>query len=250
MCTMTWWRGAGNGYGVFFNRDEKKTRAKAEPPSIIDCGGVPCIAPRDPDAGGTWILSNAFGVTVAVLNAYQCEEVQPDNAGAGRRYRSRGEIPLVLGGSPDVQAASQRFASLDATVYRPFTVVILDPQSEISFRMDGSGKSKKLPAPVEQPVLSSSFAPLEVYAARRAAFATAIRCPNSPERNELSAFHRTTGDAPDACTPTMLRSDAQTFSLTALTIDSARVHCDYEAYPLEFDGLAEKSCCRITRVGA
>lgn len=71
MCTVTWLIDA-EGYTVFFNRDELKTRSHARPPTIRKQNGVNFIAPLDLDGGGTWIGVNEFGVTCSVLNNYVC----------------------------------------------------------------------------------------------------------------------------------------------------------------------------------
>lgn len=74
MCTLTWWRGAaGEGYEVFFNRDELKTRPPAKPPAAGERGGVRFLSPVDTQAGGTWIWANQFGVVMALLNWYDRE---------------------------------------------------------------------------------------------------------------------------------------------------------------------------------
>ena len=52
MCTLTWWRESAGSYEVYFNRDERKTRAMAEPPRLREREGVSFLAPIDPDGGG------------------------------------------------------------------------------------------------------------------------------------------------------------------------------------------------------
>ena len=63
MCTVTW-HFINDGYELFFNRDELRTRAVAEPPTKATTRGVDYLAPTDPDAGGTWMALSRRGITV------------------------------------------------------------------------------------------------------------------------------------------------------------------------------------------
>ena len=76
MCTVTWCR-TGVGYEIFFNRDERKTRKAARPPSIQRLHGTRYLAPADGDAGGSWIGANEFGVSLALLNNYPAAGREP-----------------------------------------------------------------------------------------------------------------------------------------------------------------------------
>ena len=75
MCTLTW--RDQDGLEVFFNRDELKTRSRAEPPRThVSPNGTRFLAPIDPDAGGTWMLANEHGVVICLLNRWHEEEGQ------------------------------------------------------------------------------------------------------------------------------------------------------------------------------
>ena len=67
MCTVTWTR-RPDGYSVFFNRDELRSRKEALPPRVHDDGTVSYVAPEDGDFGGTWLSVNGAGVTIGLLN--------------------------------------------------------------------------------------------------------------------------------------------------------------------------------------
>ena len=246
---MTWWRGGDGCYGVHFNRDEKKDRALGEPPAVIERRGISGIAPSDPQAGGTWILCNAFGLTVAVLNSYQAEpsdhrQCRDDET---RSLSSRGEIPHLLADAPDVGHALSQLRNLDMSRYRPVCVVLLDPHSEACLRSDGTERSVILEGPIAQPLLSSSFAPEEVFASRREIYAQLQCGAPGALRDRLRGFHHFTGGTATAHTPKMLRPDAQTFSYTELDVDSENVRCRYEAYDREFAGESQIFQCSIPR---
>lgn len=239
---MTWWRGRAGEYGVLFNRDEKKSRSIASPPEMQEIQGVTCIAPRDPDGGGTWILCNSFGVTIAVLNAYQAELAIPLNT----TLRSRGLLPHLLAASNNVSEAVDHMQREDLSSYRPFTLVIVDSASETTVTTDASSKVLISPAPIQQPLVSSSFQPDAVFAARRAAFMRMVT-ETAVDHTSLLKFHRFAGEGATAYTPMMLRPDAQTFSLTQFRIDPQKVHCSYEAYGRDFVGASPVLRTAISR---
>ena len=88
MCTLTWLR-SGEGYELFFNRDEARTRLPALPPRVQRRDGVEFLSPLDADAGGTWLGVNAYGLTVGLLNGRA-------DAPAPAAPRSRGLLVLDL----------------------------------------------------------------------------------------------------------------------------------------------------------
>ena len=50
------------------NRDEKRTRKKANPPIAYTVAGARMIFPRDGEAGGTWIVLKENGDAAVLLN--------------------------------------------------------------------------------------------------------------------------------------------------------------------------------------
>ena len=87
MCTVAFVPLPAGGYLLGHNRDERPARAPGQPPVLLEAARCRALAPRDPDAGGTWITVNAAGVTGCVPNAAE---------GTARRLpaepRSRGLI--------------------------------------------------------------------------------------------------------------------------------------------------------------
>ena len=67
MCTVSWTR-EPDGYHLLANRDEKRTRAIAQPPRVRRHFGVRYLAPTDTDHGGTWIAVNEYGIAACLLN--------------------------------------------------------------------------------------------------------------------------------------------------------------------------------------
>jgi hypothetical protein len=70
MCTVAVVDTARWGRLVAMNRDELRSRAPAVPPAVTELGSTSMMAPRDAQAGGTWIAVNAHGLVIALLNRY------------------------------------------------------------------------------------------------------------------------------------------------------------------------------------
>ena len=78
MCTATWLIHR-DGFELYFNRDESVRRGAAHAPEILELDGVRCLAPRDADAGGTWLGVNEHGLAVGLLNAWDgLEPARPE----------------------------------------------------------------------------------------------------------------------------------------------------------------------------
>lgn len=77
------------GYDLWFNRDEKNSRApESEPRLFWTKSGGRYLAPTDGERGGTWLTVNEHGLTACVLNNYEASD-------AGGAKLSRGVLPVV-----------------------------------------------------------------------------------------------------------------------------------------------------------
>ena len=241
MCTMTWWRADGSRYGVLFNRDEKKVRSRALAPTVETVEGTRCILPRDPEGGGTWLLCNEHGLTFAILNAYQVKEF------AGPAPRSRGLIPLSLAAARNLSEVEDLVSSLDAKLFRPFTLVALDCEREMAWTTTPGGELD-VASEIDQPLVSSSFRADEVLPARRQIYqrlfsgrTRSFTCG----RHELSRFHHWCEGGATAVTPLMNRPDAQTVSICEFEFSPERCTCRYEALPVDLEGELEETDCSL-----
>ena len=100
------------------NRDEFLARPAAPPEASAD-GRF--LAPRDLQAGGTWLGLNAAGLFVGVTNRH-----------AGSRdstRRSRGLLVLDALESPDAASLHRRLAALDPAAYNGFHLAYADGTS-------------------------------------------------------------------------------------------------------------------------
>jgi uncharacterized protein with NRDE domain len=115
---------------VAANRDERLGRP-AEGWALRDpLDGARHAAPRDLEAGGTWIGVSERGLFAAVTNYHSGRP--PD-----RTRRSRGDlVPLALG-AEDASGARSALAALDAARFNPFHLVVADPRAAFLWRFDG-----------------------------------------------------------------------------------------------------------------
>ena len=112
---------------VAANRDEFLARAAA-PPEVSADGRW--LAPRDLQAGGTWLGVNAAGLFVGVTNRSTGSR---DDA-----RRSRGLLVLDALESPDAAGLHRRLAALDPSAYNGFHLAYADATSAGMTWSDGS----------------------------------------------------------------------------------------------------------------
>jgi Transport and Golgi organisation 2 len=226
MCSLSWYH-RQNEYEVFFNRDEKKTRGRALPPRLSETNGVRYLCPKDADAGGTWLLANEYGVTLALLN-YWGNTPQPSAS------LSRGRlVSEVLAAETSATSVMERLSQTSLKGYASFTLAAFDlslPDGPLVMRWTGQSLST---LPPEMPLCSSSFLPDEVIASRQQLF------QNLPdhEAETLWKWH-TEEAAPSAYTVRMNRPDAQTWSSSRVLVTASDIHWRYIE---EMPGLSQPS---------
>jgi hypothetical protein len=212
MCTVTWWRGQEGAFSIFFNRDERRTRPAS---NLVETGttanGIEFLSPRDPQAGGTWLLANAHGLVVGVVNHYEAEGV----AAAGRI--SRGQLPLRMASCGSVDAVSSTLSGLDCGDFAPFVLVCWDGSTESSWTWSGTRLEQGKP---KQPLSTSSFRTAEVLAWRRELYSR-VAAGGGPD--ELARYHDDVSHPDSAFNVRMSRSDARTESFCRVDVSARRV---------------------------
>jgi uncharacterized protein with NRDE domain len=103
---------------VAANRDERLGRASRGPALVVQ-GGVRFYAPRDLQAGGTWIGLNDHGVFVGITNRFT--GMAPTRVG-----RSRGLLVLDALSEDSAAHAVRRIASDAPSRHDPFHLVMAD----------------------------------------------------------------------------------------------------------------------------
>ncbi|MBR0665609.1 hypothetical protein GXW71_14715 [Roseomonas hellenica] len=141
MCTVVILRRPGHAWSLLLaaNRDERLDRAW-DPPAAHWPNRRGVVGGRDATAGGTWQALSPRGVVAAVLN-------RPGSLGPAAGKRSRGELPLLALEAESAAAGAARVATLDASDWRPFNLVIADAASAWFVRGTGSGRAEAMPLP-------------------------------------------------------------------------------------------------------
>jgi hypothetical protein len=125
MCTIiaavgVW---AGLPLVIAANRDEALDRP-ASAPRVWAAGEVAArrvLAPRDLQAGGTWLGINDAGLFVGITNRRSLAKLL-----GGRARRSRGELVFEALGAATHQQARDRIRELDPREYNPFHLLLAD----------------------------------------------------------------------------------------------------------------------------
>lgn len=233
MCTVTWWYDEEGRYEVFANRDEQKTRAPADPPSLESLEGTHYLSPRDPEGGGTWILANEFGVVITLLNAYEID-IPPAPASG---WKSRGQLVRGLASARTPKEFEERLTALDHLEYPPYRVLGFFP-SPSGLCIEGwlGGPEMKRFHP-KMPVSSSSFETETVLSNRAETFE--LLDERTPEA--LARFHASAGAEISARSVRMNRPDAQTWSISRVRVGAEFIRFHYEAKSLNFADLSAHS---------
>lgn len=222
MCTVSWSL-REQGYRLYFNRDESRSRRRASAPHVLEWNGVDIIAPIDPEGGGSWIALNGKGEVAFLLNNYAATKVGKGSSD----YCSRGEIPLKLAACRDESERLDAIRESGSDRYRPFHVGVLSPSEKaIVYSWDGFQLEKRTP---DLPFLStSSYRSEEVQSYRRTRFQELF--PYSMANRlweEGLKYHCDRAHEDPAFNPAMTREDAETHCLSRITATGERIEFAY-----------------------
>ena len=225
MCTLSWVATA-RGYELYFNRDERHTRADEQATAVRLRGGVRYIAPLDGEAGGSWLAANEFGTTVALLNSYMVGYEPPAEC-----LRSRGALVLELADVADGVEAEARLQELQLTDFRGFTLLVAT--AEVAPRCwdwDGAALVEEAALAARMPLVSSGRDQRTARTVRKAAWRELREAHGGAVDSALlERFHRGHDGGRGPWSACMHREDARTRSYLHVRVDAdaARVH--YEA---------------------
>ena len=217
MCTLSWIRRL-DGYHVFFNRDERRTRVAGLPPEPGERGGIRWLAPRDGESHGTWIGSNNRGVTLAILNRWHESPVATDGP-----WTSRGLLVRDLLDAPLQDEVARRLEATDLRVYQPFTLAAFETGMDVSvFAWTGRGSVRDQVGESGMVLTSSGFD--QEAAMRRAELFARYAEPRPEQFEAVHASHEPERGPLSVC---MHRPEAETVSFTRIDVGSARVVMTY-----------------------
>jgi len=219
MCTVSWIH-ENDGYELFCNRDEKRTRMPAEPPRLAVRDGVQYLAPIDGDYGGTWIATNEFGITLALLNG------SSGPAHLSTPSRSRGLLVLDLVPQTSAQRLVELVRGLDLSLYAPFSLVALERgKSEASIKWDGGELDAAFSEEGHGMLTSSSFDSGRVCELRRQDYVSMTK--EGCSSDFLLDFHQNHGAGPSAYSVCMHRPDAETVSFSRIRVSNSCIEFAY-----------------------
>lgn len=220
MCTVSWVH-EGDGYQLFCNRDEKRSRALAFSPRIDTREGVMFVAPVDGKAGGTWIGANEFGVSVCLLNGPRKIAATP--------VLSRGLLLPELLSASSVMEIGERVWASDLTRFAPFVLAALEPGYPATI-IDWDGQEKKIVPYGEpyMPLTSSSVDAKGVSETRREDYRRRVAAAGRLDSSVLLDFHESHGSKRNAYSPCMHRRDAETVSFSWVRVSEERVEFLYK----------------------
>lgn len=226
MCTLSWIP-LPDGYVVAMNRDERRTRAPALPPSAVDAGGIPALMPVDGDAGGTWISVNDRGHALALLNRW--DESPHD---AGTPLVSRGLLVRDLAGLSGADAIRAALTGLPLSRYRPFTLVSITPAERPHlFEWNGQVLSHATAAEPGLVRTSSGSNQVEAERSRGEQFRSAAKSGGGLTPAMLATLHRSHEPARGPTSICMHREEASTVSCSLITVSQATVLFRYLGGP-------------------
>jgi hypothetical protein len=235
MCTASWLTRPG-GYELFFNRDERRSRARGLPPRESALRGVRYLAPIDLACGGSWMAANELGVTLCLLNRY------PDPHAPDAPTSSRGLIVLGMADTTGAADVGRRLADANLIAFRPFTLLVAEPGREMTaYTFDGR-TCERLALGAEAFATSSSRDDLAAGESRRAlwrALSGGLREAALHER-----FHASHWPSASALSVCMHREDAETESFCRVRVDAESVGLEFVAGPPCGDGDPARSALR------
>lgn len=150
MCTLVaatrvW---AGAPLVIAANRDERLDRP-AEPPALRDDGPLRVLAPRDAQAGGTWLGLNAEGVFVGITNRF---DRPPDP-----NRRSRGHLVLRALEAPTPAEAADRIAGIEPRAFNGFHLLAAGVRDAHLVWSDGAAIRRRALGPGVHVLTERSF---------------------------------------------------------------------------------------------
>ncbi len=222
MCTISWLP-APDGYRVWMNRDEARTRPRARAPRVLRLPAGPAVAPRDPRGGGSWIGTTAAGMTLALANAYPAPAPPAPKAPV-----SRGLLLMEALERAGGAAVRRWMGAKDLSPYPPFSISVFEPGAPAAtLGWDGRRVSERRTDEAGLVATSSSWRPAEVARTRAAVFRMWAQEHGGFSSAALDRLHASREPAPGPHAVSMERRDACTASLSVVEVSASTVRFWY-----------------------
>jgi hypothetical protein len=221
VCTVTWF-GSRDGYFLYANRDELRTRPPASPPTRHHKAGTRYLAPTDGAAGGTWIAVNEFGLSLCLLNDYSA------TARIARGdFVSRGHLVADLIRAHELDDLARLWSNCELPSYRPFKLLALSPGQQARL-LGWNGEASSLTSDgVVPPLCSSSFDEAGATRARAELFSDTALDDDGDRRKGHLRFHQSHRPERGPYSVCMHRPDAVTVSFTIVETNPAQISMVY-----------------------
>ena len=121
---------------VAANRDESLTRPARGP---LKWAGLPFVAPRDEQAGGTWLGVTTSGMFVGVTNRFMAPKHDD--------RESRGALVVEALRAPDAKTLHARLSTLPATRFNAFHLLYVDATDAFVTWSDGDTVQQQVLSP-------------------------------------------------------------------------------------------------------
>jgi len=213
-----------DGFRLVCNRDERRDRQIALPPSVRRLASVSAAYPSDPEGGGTWVGLNDAGVVATLLNRTVDTVADRDSVGSS----SRGLIvPRLLRCRSLIEALDQ-VAALDVTQFRLFRLLVVQRMAAAVVTSDGASVSLETMT-LSQPIMltSSSLGDAFVELPRRRLFERMVLSGEPQWLRAQRTFHAHQWPSRQEISVRMERADARTVSRTVISVTSRALDLRY-----------------------
>lgn len=221
VCTLTW-KPLDDGYVLFFNRDEQRSRPLAHPPAIHVRDGIRFIAPLDPQGGGSWLLANEYGLAVALLNHYP-----PAPHPAPRIRTSRGALVMAAAACANVNDALACIETQCLKSHMPFQCVAMNANAAHVVTWNGRTLTRSHLQGNGAMLTSSSSQPKTTLRARQALMQRLLGTVDSANPSQIETFHAYFDNLHPARGVNMARVDACTHSISRVRVTTHETTFDY-----------------------
>lgn len=228
MCTVTYIPTEDDGFVLTSNRDEHFTRLPSSKITRFEHKGVNLIAPRDGQAGGTWISTSNRGRLICLLNgAFEKHKHTPP-------YRkSRGIVVLDSFTYDNFEQFAKEYNFADI---EPFTIVAVEFIAQpllYEFRWDGAQGHLK-PLKREKHIWSSSTLYSEEVKKKREKWFQEWFENNPTDSNSIKKFHKEGGKGNiDENFNVKQPNGVQTVSVTQVMVQNDFVHMEHDNFSIE-----------------
>jgi len=221
MCTVSFSPNS-RGFHLLMNRDEKRNRATAWPPTIFDLGDHRAIYPRE-SSGGTWISVNDGGVCLALVNWHRIER-EPVNS-----IVSRGRIIAELAGKVDSVDIANGLGSVPLKEVRPFRLIAIvsNEMAVTEWRWNLDSLAKRKHPWCRQHWFSSGFDEVKAESVRR----SICERRSTTDIDQLRALHRSHAPRRGPFSICMHRDDATTVCYNEVSVENRKIIMRYKPGP-------------------